>query len=124
MPEAEQETPVGTARNLRLNVRLSPGEQAAIERRARAEGMTISEFVRRNALQDVDRPVVRVDGQTLKLLYGNLRRAGGNLNQCSKELHVHHDPCRIERELKAAFRSVERASDELAGFISDIRKML
>ena len=89
----------------RLNVRLSPEEHAAIARRASGAGLTVSEYIRRSALQDTDRPIIRTDAEKLQALYRNLRKAG-------------------EAEMLIAFRSISRASDELSAFIHAARNSI
>lgn len=108
----------------RLNVRLSPEEHAAIARRASDAGLTVSEYIRRSALQDTDRPIIRTDAEKLQALYRNLRRAGGNLNQIARELNARHKPNEFESEILIAFRSISRASDELSAFIHDARNSI
>ena len=111
-------------RTSRLNVRLTAEEHARIGQRASAAGLTVSEYMRRAALQDGDRPVIRTDAERLRAVYRNLRHAGANLNQCARELNTHHRPNRIEKELAIAFSSVATASDEVAAFIRDARNSI
>ena len=108
----------------RLNVRLSKEEHAAIVRRASGAGLTVSEYMRRSALQDADRPTIRTDAEKLQALYRNLRKAGGNLNQIARELNTRHRPAELETEMLIAFRSISRASDELSAFIRDARNSI
>lgn len=108
----------------RLNVRLSAEEHADIVRRASGAGLTISEYMRRSALQDADRPIIRTDPERLQALYRNLRKAGGNLNQIARELNARHKPNELESEMLIAFRSIARASDELSAFIRDARNSI
>lgn len=108
----------------RLNVRLSPEEHAAIAWRASGAGLTVSEYIRRSALQDTDRPIIRTDAEKLQALYRNLRKAGGNLNQVARELNTHHRPAELEAEMLIAFRSISRASDELSAFIHAARNSI
>ena len=128
---------MGTQKLSRLNARLSPEEHAAIARRASGAGLTVSGYMRRSALLDTDRPIIRTDAEQLHLdtdrpiirtdaeqlqaLYRNLRKAGGNLNQIARELNTHHRPAELQAEMLIAFRSISRASDEVSAFISDAR---
>lgn len=112
---------MGTQKLSRLNVRLSPEEHAAIARRASGAGLTVSGYMRRSALLDTDRPIIRTDAEQLQALYRNLRKAGGNLNQIARELNTHHRPAELQAEMLIAFRSISRASDEVSAFISDAR---
>ena len=108
----------------RLNVRLTEAERAAIAQRAASAGLTISDYARKCALQDKDRPVIRTDAETLKKLYVNLRRAGANLNQCARELHTHHRPNQVEQELTIAFAALTHATTEISQFIADARNSI
>ena len=112
------------AKDSRLNVRLSTEEHAAIARRASCAGLTVSEYMRRSALQDTDRPIIKTDAEKLQALYRNLRKAGGNLNQIARELNARHKPNELESEMLIAFRSIARASDELSAFIRDARNSI
>lgn len=112
------------AKDSRLNVRLSAEEHADIVRRASGAGLTVSEYMRRSALQDTDRPIIRTDPERLQALYRNLRKAGGNLNQVARELNTHHRPAELEAEMLIAFRSISRASDELSAFIHAARNSI
>lgn len=113
---------MGARRTARINVRIARSEHDAIERRARASGLSFSEYVRRSALSDFDRPVIRTDPEELRKVYVNLRRSGNLLNQCARELNTHHRPDRIEAELSEAFHAVARASADVSDFIADARK--
>ncbi len=105
----------------RLNVRLTPAEHAAVKRRAADAGLATSEYVRRCALRDGDRPVIRTDADQLRATYRNLRKAGGNLNQCARELNTHHRPNDLEAQLGAALQAVADASEDVSAFMADTR---
>lgn len=108
----------------RLNVRITAEEHALIGHRASAAGLTMSEYMRRAALNDRDRPIIRTDAEGLQALLRNLKRAGGNLNQCARELNTHHKPDRIEDELAIALSAVAAASNEVTAFIRDARNSI
>lgn len=108
----------------RLNVRVAVGEHDVIAQRAASAGLSISDYMRRCALQDSSRPVIRTDAEALKKVYVNLRRAGANLNQCARELNTHHRPNHIEQELALAFSAIARASEDVSQFISDARNSI
>ena len=108
----------------RLNVRLTAEEHAHIGQCASAAGLTVSEYVRRAALNDGNRPIIRADAESLQALLRNLKRTGGSLNQCARELNTHHKPDRVENELAIAFSAVAAASDEVAAFIRDARNSI
>lgn len=108
----------------RINIRVTESELKAIKHRSRAAGLTSSEYVRRAALADANRPVIRTDVETLQRTYANLRRSGNLLNQCARELNTHHRPEGIETELRAALHAVALASEDISGFIADARKSI
>lgn len=111
-------------KDARLNVRLTKQEHATVLLRAKKAGLTASEYVRRAALQDTDRPIIRTDVDLLQDIYRNLRRAGSNLNQCARELNTHHKPNSIEDQLEHALELTAIASEEVAGFIKDARESI
>lgn len=111
------------ARDGRVYVRVSSEERAAIVRRARAAGLNASEYMRRRSLVDGDRPVIETDAETLKLLYRDLRLAGSNLNQLSREVHITHDPGCIAPFLDVALVKVGDAADAVSGFLADARNV-
>lgn len=106
----------------RLNLRISAEERAAIERRASEAGISISAYLRRCALRDEGVPVIRIDSDTMKRIYLNLRKCGGNLNQCARELNSRHRPNQIEKELEIAFREVAKASQSVSKMIAAARE--
>ena len=110
-------------RSERIYIRVTSQERAAIERRAAASGLSISEYLRRRALVDSDRPVISTDPETLKLLYRDLRLAGSNLNQLSHEVHITHDPGRISPFLNAALTRVGNAAEDVSSFLADARNV-
>ena len=105
----------------RLTVRLTQEDHAAIKARAADAGLATSEYVRRCALRDGDRPVIRTDAEQLRAIYRNLRKAGGNLNQCARELNTHHRPSELEAQLGAALQAVADASEDVSAFMADAR---
>lgn len=109
-------------KNDHLNIRISREEHREIRRRAQEAGMNASAFIRKRALSDDNRPVIRADARVLQTIYRDLRHAGGNLNQCARELNTHHRPNQIEEELSHAFKAVEQATELVAEFIADIRE--
>lgn len=113
---------MGVQMTSRVNIRVSPAEHDAITRRARAAGLSFSEYIRRSALSDSDRPVIRTNAEELRNVYVGLRKAGGLLNQCARELNTRHRPDQLEAELQAAFRAVAQAATDVSEFIADARR--
>lgn len=111
-------------KNSRLNVRVSRDEHELITARAASAGLSVSDYVRKCALQDSGRPIIRTDAETLARLYANLRRAGGNLNQCAYELNKRHKPNEVEIELEQAFKAVAHASEDVSAFLADARNSI
>ena len=52
----------------------------------------------------------------------NLRRCGGNLNQCARELNSRHKPNEMKEELEIAFREVAKASQSVSEMIAAARE--
>lgn len=110
-------------RTERIYVRMTPSERSLIARRAQTAGLSASEYIRRRSLVDGDRPVIVTDPETLKLMYRDLRLAGSNLNQLTREIHITHDPGRIAPFLDAALVKVGDAADAVSGFLADARNV-
>lgn len=111
-------------RSARMEVRLTEAERDEIFRRAASAGVAASDYVRRRALQDDDRPVIRTDAETLRRIYVNGKRAGNLLNQCARVLNTTRSPVDVETELRAALRAVEAASIEISEFLAGARNSL
>lgn len=107
-----------------MNVRLSAEERDAIKSRSRSAGLTMSDYIRKCALQSTNRPVIRTDAETLRKVYADLRKQGGLLNQIARELNTHHQPDQLETELSVALKSVSHAAEETARFLADARSSL
>ncbi|WP_294376742.1 plasmid mobilization protein [uncultured Slackia sp.] len=107
-----------------MEVRLTEAERDEIFRRAASAGVTASDYVRRRALQDDDRPVIRTDAETLRRIYVNGKRAGNLLNQCARVLNTTRSPVDVETELRAALRAVEASSVEVSEFLAGARNSL
>lgn len=108
----------------RLNVRIARDEHAVITQRARMAGLGTSEYVRKRCLQDNSRPIIRVDAETLKKIYRDLRHAGGNLNQCARALNRSQHGDIADAELISALQAVNAASKALSEFIADARESI
>lgn len=110
-------------RTERIYVRMTPSERSLIARRAQTAGLSASEYIRRRSLVDGDRPVIVTDPETLKLMYRDLRLAGSNLNQLTREIHITHDPGRIAPFLDVALVKVGDAADAVSAFLADARNV-
>lgn len=115
---------MSAGRSARMEVRLTEAERGEIFRRAASAGATASDYVRRRALQDENRPVIRVDAQMLRRIYVNIKRAGGLLNQVARVLNTTRSPIDVEVELRAALRAVEASSIEASEFLADARNSM
>lgn len=115
---------MSAGRNARMEVRLTEAERDEIFRRAASAGVTASEYVRRRALQDDGRPVIKIDAETLRRTYINFKRAGGLLNQVVRVLNTTRSPINVEIELRAALRAVEASSIEVSEFLADARNSI
>lgn len=105
----------------RINIRIAKSERDQIFKRAKKRGISVSEYLRRRALVDDNRPVIDVDAETLRRLHVNLKRAGSNLNQVARELNTRHKPNEVEDEMMRAFVSLQTCTAEIARFLADLR---
>lgn len=111
-----------SGRSCRIYIRVTSDERAAIEGRASRVGLSVSEYLRRRALRDEDRPVIVVDVEVLQKMYRDLRHAGGNLNQLCRWMHRNiSDSAEIERFAREAIVNLSRASTAVADFIEEAR---
>jgi len=123
MSEQNAPTPETTPRpksrrTVRLEVRLTPEEEARLVTLAGGSGANVSDYVRARSLgQAVPRTVATDDRRALIELLGELGKIGSNLNQVARHLNQGHavDP---ERE------SVRRLTDSLASLHARILKAL
>lgn len=113
---------MGAEKTSRINIRVSQSEHDAVTRRARAAGLSYSEYIRRAVLSDGSRPIIRTDPEGLRKVYVDLKRAGNLLNQCARELNTYHQPDAVEERLKTALVAVANASSAVSKFIADARK--
>jgi hypothetical protein len=105
-------------RTVRLEVRLTPDEEARLVALASATGANVSDYVRARSLgQTVPRTVATEDRRALIELLGELGKIGSNLNQVARHLNQGH-PVDQERE------SVRRLTDSLASLHARILKAL
>ncbi len=74
-------------RDVRTAIMLTAIERAELEDRARAHGLTLSEFVRRQALGIVT-PAAAIKTQSRSVLATALLRLGVNLNQITKHMNA------------------------------------
>lgn len=111
-------------RSTRMEVRLTEAERSEIFRRAASAGATASDYMRKRALQDDGRPIIRTDAETLRRIYVNIKRAGGLLNQVARVLNTTRSPVDVEVELRAALGAVEASSIEVSEFLADARNSM
>lgn len=115
-------TAMNGSRSARMEIRLSDEERGEIIRRACEANLSVSDFLRKRALLDDGRPIIKNDPAALRRLHVNLKRAGGLLNQCARILNTRKDPIEIENELKTSVNAVEIAARDVSGFLADARK--
>lgn len=109
------------AKETRIGIRVSQSELHAIKLKAKRAGLTSSEYIRRVAMQETNRPIVQTDIELLRSIYSNLRHVGANLNQCARELNTRHKPNQIENELMIAFAATSKATEDVSNFINEIK---
>lgn len=105
-----------------LGVRLTRKQHREIKDRAKASGLTVSDYVRIRCTTDPEGPVIKTDAETLRRMHANLRRAGSNLNQVARELNTRHRPGEVEDDLLCALDAVAQASENISKFIADARR--
>jgi uncharacterized protein (DUF1778 family) len=82
-PQERRESPV--------HLRLTQEERAAFEARARAHGLSLSDYLRRAAL-DRPMPAPVAEGRDLAALTAALLRLGVNLNQIARRMNAGAGP--------------------------------
>lgn len=108
----------------RLEVRLTEVDDMAIRDRARAVGLSRSEYMRRVATHSDDVPRIIVDTDELKRIHTDLRRIGSNLNQIARELNTHHRTECITGSIDGVLSKVAETTDEVANLIITTRNSL
>jgi hypothetical protein len=84
---------------------LTPDEDAIIQTKAVAAGVTLSEL-QRMALFRYKPPPTKIDREALSQLSRALGKIGGNLNQIAKELNMGRPGERVEGRLDDALREL------------------
>lgn len=111
-------------RTERIHVRITPEEHKALAAMAGAEGLSISDYVRRRSLIEETRPKLVVNEEMLKQIYSNHRRAAGLLNQAMFAINRSHAIASFENQLDDALRANAAASSAVADFIQQIKDYL
>lgn len=109
-------------KSLHIDIRVSTREHAAIQHRAQAAGVSMSQYLRQRALQDSDKPVIKTDTQTLRGIYRLLRNASNNLNQCTRALNAGLKNSQQLSELYDSLSAVEHASNTVADFLFEAQQ--
>lgn len=108
---------MGTNRSRHIDIRVSPEEYAAIKRRALQAGVSTSRYIRQRALQDDNRPVLRIDVTCLRDIYRALRTVSNNVNQIARVVNKTHNIQAYEDDLKNALSATENATNYVAYFL-------
>lgn len=109
-------------KSLHIDIRVSPREHAAIQQRAHAAGVSMSQYLRQRALRDTNRPIIKTDIQTLREIYRLLRNASNNLNQCTRALNAGLKNSQQLSELYDSLSAVEHASNTVADFLFEAQQ--
>lgn len=105
----------------RLNVRLSAAEHEALVQKAKASGLSVSDFVRSRCFKEDDRPRIVVDTQMLKRLYSDQRRIGGLLNQLLRHANFRRqDFSELADQAQSVVGQLEKTTQEINQFIVDV----
>lgn len=107
-----------TPRTSHINVRVTPGERAAIAARSARCGMAPSAYMRESALLRDEAPV-RVAGEgELRAIHVDLKRVGNNLNQAVRALNAHGPDPITTALLSSALREVSGAAASLSALLA------
>ena len=106
-----------------IHFRVTKEEYQAISAKAALADLSLSEYLRRCSMQDTDRPIINVDAKTLRLLYRDLRHAGGNLNQIARQLNSKRDiPEDLLESSKDAIKTIASTSACVYEFITLVKR--
>ena len=105
-------------RSKRIDLRVTPEERSRIGKRAEQAGLSLSEYLRRVALGDPNHPVIRTDVEALRAVYRDLKRAGGNINQCARALNRGGAPHDFAPEISVSLQAVGDAAASVSDFIA------
>jgi len=111
-------------RNVRLHIRLTPGEKTRLLEQAGARNETVSDHVRRIALHSPP-TIRRADPERSALIrgLGELGKIGSNVNQIAHELHrarvAGYAPNYSENDVWNAMQGIRQVSDHLHNLLSN-----
>lgn len=100
-------------RDARIAVRVSTGERDAIRKRAKASGLGVSAYVRRQALAEGRAPSVW-DSGALSPIYAEMRRVGNNVNQLARSVNTFGPDAVPMGAIASAMESLRRATDAVS----------
>lgn len=110
----------GQSKTAHINVRMSPGERAAIVARAHRFGMAPSTFVRESALLRDEKPVRVADTEELRALRTDLKRVGNLLNQSVRLAHKYGLDDATLPMLTGALHDVSDAAARISGLLAQV----
>ena len=119
-PAAKPRSGSEKRRRLRLaQIRLDDAEQAKLEERASASGLSTGAYLRAAALGGAGvraKPRASVDRQLLARANADLNRVGNNINQIAHALNAGRDPPHVLAEAMVDLRDVLSALRRAAGY--------
>lgn len=100
-------------RGARIAVRVTARERNAIRKRAKASGLGVSAYIRRQALAEGRVPSVW-DSGALSPLYAEMRRVGNNVNQLARSVNTFGPDAVPMGAIVSAMESLRRATDAVS----------
>jgi type II secretory pathway component PulF len=107
-------------RETEIKIRLTAKEREEIRELAREEGLTVSEYIRKRALQRQAEEQAKLEMER-QLVY-QVRRIGINLNQMAKSLNILRKKGKLEDKDKKFLRSLEVKVETAFGEFKEVFK--
>jgi type II secretory pathway component PulF len=107
-------------RETEIKIRLTAKEREEIRELAREEGLTVSEYIRKQALKRQAEEQAKLEMER-QLVY-QVRRIGINLNQMAKSLNILRKKGKLEDKDKKFLRSLEVKVETAFGEFKEVFK--
>jgi peptidoglycan hydrolase-like protein with peptidoglycan-binding domain len=105
----------------RVDVRVSPQENARIKASARKAGLNVSAYIRRRALGGGNTKGPEVDAATLAKALADLKHAGSNVNQIARVLNTYGAQSIPAPAVKSALAKLADAAGLVSAALSIVR---
>lgn len=113
----------GNSKTAHINVRMTEEERAVIMARSSSFDMAPSTFMREAALRIGQKPVKVADEATLRQIFHQMKKQGGNLNQAVHAANAYGVDAQTARQLTEAVRLVSSTASQLSNLISKNREL-